>query len=179
VVNLQVNAQERYIVTQGGATLAYLHEVLGKHGLAMIQVPSISDQTIAGMISAASHGSGIHFCVTSTQTLALTLLLADGSKVTCSRKERSDLFYASLCGLGCTGLILSIKFEVEPAFRLKELQETIDFSVAINSLDEIVSSAEHVRIWWFPAAGSVRVSYADRTQQVSLRSSFDPHANLF
>ena len=75
---------------------------------------------------------------------------------------------ASLCGLGSTGLILEVKLEVEPAFRLKEIQETLPFDEVLDKFDDLVHSAEHVRFWWFPAAGTVRVSAANRTNEVCL-----------
>jgi len=132
----------------------------------MINVGSISDQTLAGIIATATHGSGIAYGVMSTQVMALTLLLADGSRITCSRTEYRDLFIASICGLGSTGLIISIQLQVEPAFRLKEMQETLSFDEFIERFDDLVHSAEHVRFWWYPPSGVVRCSYSDRTQEV-------------
>lgn len=132
----------------------------------MMNVGSISDQTLAGVITTATHGTGIAYGVISTHVMAMTLLLADGSRVSCSRHERPDLFSASLCGLGATGLILSIQLEVEPAFRLEELQESLPFEEVMQNLDEIVHSAQHVRFWWYPVADTIRCSYFDRTQQV-------------
>ena len=102
----------------------------------------------------------------STHVMALTLLLADGSRVTCSRNVNQDLFVASICGLGSTGLILSIQLQVEPAFRLREVQETFDFQHVMQELDRFVFAAEHVRFWWFPMTGTVRVSSSDRTHEV-------------
>jgi L-gulonolactone oxidase len=134
----------------------------------MINVGSISDQTLAGIVTTATHGSGMNYGVMSTHVMALTLLLADGSRVSCSRHERPDLFMASICGLGSTGLILNIQLEVEPAFRLREVQETLQFDDVLENFDKLTSAAEHVRFWWFPAAGSVRVSSADRTREVSM-----------
>lgn len=123
-------------------------------------------QTLGGVITTATHGSGINFGVLSTHVVGLSILLPNGSHVRCSREENSDLFMASVCGIGCTGLILSIKLRVEPAFRLKEHQETVPFEQAVTTMDAIVNSAEHVRLWWFPQADAVRVSCADRTAEV-------------
>lgn len=161
-----MNREKRYVVAEAGITLHDLHAQLAEHGLAMINVGSISDQTLAGIVTTATHGSGMNYGVMSTQVMALTLLLADGSRVTCSRNEREDLFMASICGLGSTGLILSIQLEVEPAFRLQEVQETLEFDDVVAHLDEVAHAAEHVRIWWFPSAGTMRVSSSDRTQEV-------------
>ncbi|KAH7909309.1 D-arabinono-1,4-lactone oxidase-domain-containing protein [Hygrophoropsis aurantiaca] len=164
-LNKLVHAEKRYVIAQSGISLDALHAELAIHNLAMINVGSISDQTLGGIVTTATHGTGINYGVISTHVLALTLLLADGSRVHCSRHEKSDLFIASICGLGSTGLILTITLEVEPAFRLREVQETIEFEECVRNLDTLVNASEHVRFWWFPAAGTMRVSSADRTQE--------------
>ncbi|EMD35022.1 hypothetical protein CERSUDRAFT_116534, partial [Gelatoporia subvermispora B] len=162
---IEVNVEKKYVVAQGGITLNALHAALDAHKLAMSNLGSISDQTLAGIVATATHGSGITFQVLSTYVLSLALLLADGSRVVCSRNDRPELFMASICGLGSTGLILEVKLAVEPAFRLREVQENVDFDDAVRGLDALVAAAEHVRLWWFPQAGVVRVSSADRTQE--------------
>jgi len=162
---LEINTEKRYITAQGGAILSDLHVALAQHDLAMINVGSISDQTIAGLVATATHGTGMNFTVISNQVISLVVLLADGTRVRCSRQERSDLFMASLCGLGSTGLIMQIQLQVGPAFRLKDSQETLSFDHVVDQLDSIARSAEHVRMWWFPQADVVRVSSADRTKE--------------
>ena len=162
----QINAEKRYVVAQAGVTLAALHAALAAAGLAMLNVGSISDQTLAGVVTTATHGTGVAHRVISTHVLALTLLLADGARVTCSRAHRPDLFLASLCGLGATGLILQIQLEVGPAFRLKETQQSLPFDRVVDNIDAVASAAEHVRLWWFPQADVVRVSSADHTLEV-------------
>jgi L-gulonolactone oxidase len=163
---LKVNYEKQYVVSQAGITLHDLHAKLANHGLALINVPSVSDLTLAGIVTTATHGSGINFGVLSTHVLALTLLLADGSRVTCSRLQNPELFLASICGLGSTGLILTIQLEVEHAFRLREIRETFAFDYVMRNLDHLVFAAEHVRFWWFPATGLVCVSSLDRTRDV-------------
>lgn len=132
----------------------------------MTNVGSISEQTLAGVITTATHGSGIDYGVLSTQVRALSLLLADGSRTSCSRTERPDLFLASICGLGATGIILSVQLDVEPIFRLREMQQSLSFDEVVQNLDRHVRSAEHVRFWWFPTADVVRCSYSSRTNEV-------------
>ncbi|KDQ54563.1 hypothetical protein JAAARDRAFT_38243 [Jaapia argillacea MUCL 33604] len=168
---IEVNYEKRYVIAESGITLHSLHAELAEHGLAMINVGSISDQTLAGIVTTATHGSGITYGVMSTHVLGLTLLLADGTRMKCSRDEHPDLFMASICGLGSTGLILTIQLEVEPAFRLKETQTSIGFEDGVSRLDELVPSAEHVRFWWYPQASMLRVSSLNRTIEPYNRSS--------
>lgn len=132
----------------------------------MINLGSISEQTLAGMMTTATHGTGIHHRVLSSHVQAVRLLMADGTKVTCSRDHQPDLFYATLCGLGSTGIILDIRMEVRLAFRLREVQETYKFNDVIDRLDDVAASAEFVRLWWWPQADDICVSKMDETHEV-------------
>jgi len=170
----QVNVEKRFVVAEAGITLEALHAQLAKYGLAMINVGSISDQTLGGIVTTATHGTGINYGVISTHVIALSLLLADGTRVSCSRQERPDLFIASVCGLGSTGLILSVTLQVEPAFRLRETQQSIAFQQCVRNIDTLARAAQHVRIWWFPAADTMRVCSADRTVEVSSSVTSSP-----
>ena len=166
----QVNRDKRYVLCQAGITLNTLHAVLADHGLAMPNLGSISEQTIGGVITTATHGTGFDFPVLSMGVLSLVILLADGSRVRCSRTEHSDLFLASLCGLGSTGLILQVQLQVGPAFRLKEVQESHTFDDALRHMDMVARSAEHVRYWWFPQADVVRTSVFNKTHEVRTKA---------
>ena len=164
----QINRDKCFVVAEAGITLNKLHVALGAMGLAMSNLGSISEQTLAGVITTATHGSGTNYGVISTHVLALGLLLTNGKVVRCSSTENSDLFDASLCGLGSTGLLISVALKVEPAFHLKEVSETIGLDETIENLDELASSAEHVRMWWFPQTDRVRINASDRTREVRL-----------
>jgi L-gulonolactone oxidase len=132
----------------------------------MINLGSISEQTLAGMMTTATHGTGIHHQVLSSHVQAVRLLKADGTKVTCSRDQLPDLFYATLCGLGSTGIILDIWMQVRPAFRLREVQETHKFNDVIDNIEDVATSAEFVRLWWWPQADDIRVSRMTETYEV-------------
>ncbi|KAI0830142.1 L-gulonolactone/D-arabinono-1,4-lactone oxidase [Trametes gibbosa] len=162
---IEVDREKLLVVAQAGIVLSVLHDELAQHGLAMRNLGSISDQTLGGVVTTATHGSGMRFPVISMDVLALLLLLADGSRVHCSREENAELFIASICGLGSTGLILEITLQLEPAFRLKEVQETHPFEDVVANLDAVANAAEHVRLWWFPHADVIRVSSSNRTSE--------------
>jgi L-gulonolactone oxidase len=129
---LEVNVDECYVIAQAGITLTDLHSALAQHGLAMRNLGSISDQTLAGIVATATHGSGVNFGVMSTHVLALTLLAPDNTIRRCSPTENPDLFEATVCGIGATGLILDIKLEVEPAFRLREVHSLRPFGDVVG-----------------------------------------------
>ncbi|KAJ6526571.1 D-arabinono-1,4-lactone oxidase-domain-containing protein [Mycena vulgaris] len=164
---LRVDVPNLCVTAEAGITLLELHDALRVHGLAMRNLGSISDQTLAGIVATGTHGSGVAFGVMSTHVLSLTLLLPSNEIVRCSPTERPDLFTATICGLGATGLIMTITLEVERAFRLKDTHTVRPFADVVQdaALDALSRSGEHVRLWWFPAAGVVRCMVADRTQE--------------
>ena len=126
------------------------------------------------MISTASHGSGVTFPVLSQHVRSLTLAipLSGAPIIHASPTENVDLFKASLCGLGATGVLLEVEVEVEDAFRLKETKEPHTVDEVLRNLDEIKSSAEHVRVWWYPGGEGIVVGRANRTYQVRILSKF-------
>lgn len=152
---------------QAGISLSMLHQRLAQYGLAMSNVGSISDQSLGGVVTTATHGSGIDYAVIPSHVLSLTLLVADGSRVRCSRHERPDLFLATLSGLGTTGFVLTVQLSVEPAFKLREVREMLSFHTGLDRIDAIAQSAEHVRVWWYPQQHVWRVMASSRTDEVS------------
>lgn len=87
-----------------------------------------------------------------------------------SRAEDPELFLASLCGLGATGLILDVEIEVEQSFRLRENKEPCTVEHVLENLDSIKASAQHVRVWWYPGGNGMIVGRANRTYEVCLHS---------
>ncbi|KDN36392.1 FAD-binding domain-containing protein [Tilletiaria anomala UBC 951] len=132
---VQINAGQPSITVLAGTYVSDMHTLLAAAKpvpLAMTNVGSISEQTIGGLISTATHGSGIAFPVVSAQVLALDVITCGeaggGTQLLhCSRTVRPKLFNATLCGLGATGLIVRVKLAVEPAFRLRQLSEQVRF----------------------------------------------------
>ncbi|KZO97471.1 gulonolactone oxidase Lgo1 [Calocera viscosa TUFC12733] len=160
---LEIDTEKRTVTAQGGITLHALHKALHAEGLAMRNVGSISDQSLAGIIATATHGTGWDYGCMSADVLELTILLASGEFVTCSRTSRQDLFLASLCGLGAIGLIISAKVQLEPSFRLRESRQKLPFAAVVPELDSLAGRSEHTRVWWNPLSDTAMVMLANRT----------------
>jgi decaprenylphospho-beta-D-ribofuranose 2-oxidase len=76
--------------------------------------PGTQYVTLGGMVASDVHGKNHHVAGTiGRHVVSLRMMLADGSVVTCSRDERSDLFLATLGGMGLTGHILEVELRLE------------------------------------------------------------------
>jgi len=133
-------------------------------GLALRNLGSISDQSVAGAISTGTHGTGIGFGILASDVLEMELILANTSEITCSHQENPDLFKAGLCSLGALGIISTVTIRCEPVFYLDTVQYPLPIDTLLGEINKIVSSAEHVRIWWFPHTEKCIVWQANRTE---------------
>jgi decaprenylphospho-beta-D-ribofuranose 2-oxidase len=75
--------------------------------------PGTKFVTLGGAIAADVHGKN-HHCDGSfaAGVLSFELLLANGSIITCSREAHSEIFWATLGGMGLTGLIVRVRLQL-------------------------------------------------------------------
>ncbi|GAA6036192.1 hypothetical protein JCM8097_006825 [Rhodosporidiobolus ruineniae] len=169
---LDVDADSQTFHAEGGILLRNLHPVLLEKGqLALSSLGSISDQTLAGAISTSTHGSGVTYGSLSSCTtfVDLVLPLPGAPVVRCSREQDSDLFFSAVCGIGAVGIVVGVGMRAEPAFKLEEECFSMRFDEFTARWREIAESAEHVRCWWFPQIGRVKVSRMNRTTKAITR----------
>lgn len=98
---------------QAGASLSDILAVFVPLGWFLPVTPGTRFISVGGAIASDVHGKNHHVdgCF-STCLEEMELLLADGSRVTCSRSERGELFRATCGGMGLTGIILTAKLRL-------------------------------------------------------------------
>ena len=133
---------KRLARVEGGMRIRELNEELRRRGLALSQMGGYDGQTVAGVISTSTHGSGMPFGPLSDFVRSIDLVGSGGAvyrieppdgptdgdafrrRYGNSRelKQRGDWFNAVVVGMGCMGLIYAVTLEVEPAYWLKEVR---------------------------------------------------------
>lgn len=148
---LSVDKEKCVVTMQSGIRLFSLGEELNKHGLAMPNLGSINDQSIAGAVSTGTHGSTLRHGIISESILSLKITLSNGKTESCSPTQNEELFRAALISLGALGIITEISFQAVPEFTLAWKQVINTDSVMFNSWNTTLwEQAEFVRVWWFP-----------------------------
>jgi hypothetical protein len=56
---VSVDVHKRQITAQAGMRLSTLQRILTDHGLSLPNLPSVDEQTIAGVVATATHGTGL------------------------------------------------------------------------------------------------------------------------
>ena len=138
------------VEVQAGMPLHRLNAVLAAHGLGLTNMGDIDAQTVAGAISTGTHGTGRDSGALATQVVALELVLADGSVVTCSAEQRPELFAAARVSLGALGVVTTVTLQAEPEFLLTADERPMPFADVVDDFEQHVADNEHFELYWFP-----------------------------
>ncbi|CAO3624526.1 unnamed protein product [Cunninghamella blakesleeana] len=176
---LDVDHEKHRVTVQAGMSLHQLHQVLKENNLSLSNLGSISDQSVAGVMATASHGTGAHFGCLSTFIINMTLITSEGKKIICSATEEPKLFSAAKCNLGALGIVTQVTLQAEPFFRLEAIQKPYKFPEVLDDWEATIHSAEHVRVWWYPHTDDCVVWRANRTEQPAMSSSSAPVSYLY
>jgi L-gulonolactone oxidase len=149
---------------QAGITLRELNAALDLHGLALENLGDIDEQTVAGAISTATHGTGARLPNLSAQVEALDLVLADGTTVRCTEDE-PELLRAARVGLGSLGVITEVELRVVPAFTLRAVDTVAPLDAVLRGLDDRVAAHDHFEFFAFPYATKAVTRTTDRTDE--------------
>jgi L-gulono-1,4-lactone dehydrogenase len=167
-------AGRRLVRVLGGTHVRDLNAALDREGLALPNMGGYDAQTIAGVVSTSTHGSGVDFGPFPDLVRSLVLVVAGGEVVrvepadgisdpdafaTKYGAERSliqddDTFAAAICGMGCLGLIHSLVLEVRDKFWLNEVR-TLDTWEALRdrlTVDDLRAMGDHCELFVNPYA---------------------------
>ncbi|SCB58347.1 FAD/FMN-containing dehydrogenase [Rhizobium aethiopicum] len=106
---------DRALTVEGGVMLSDVLRSFVPRGYFPPVVPGTKFVTIGGMIASDVHGKNHHrdggF---GGHVRELKLVVASGEIVTCSRTQNSELFFATVGGMGMTGIIAEATFRLRP-----------------------------------------------------------------
>jgi decaprenylphospho-beta-D-ribofuranose 2-oxidase len=138
-------AEETACLTcSAGVSLEQILRTFLPKGWMLPVVPGTRHVTVGGAIASDIHGKNHHGTGTFCEHInSLSLLLASGETVHCSRSNNPALFHASCGGMGLTGIILNATLRlqrvpgsavIQRTLRAQNLQEVFDaFESNINA----------------------------------------------
>lgn len=160
---LSLDRDHMLLTVQAGIKLWQLNDYLDTQSLALINLGSIAQQSIAGAISTATHGSGIQYRVLASQVQRFTLIQADGTPLTLDRDADKETFDLAIISLGALGVVSEITIHICDAFRLHDRTYSMDFDEVLDKLDDLVSTTDHFKMWWFPHVKDIVLYKYQRT----------------
>ena len=130
---------------EAGLSIGELTRLYIEQGWFSPVVPGTRFVTLGGTVAADIHGKNHHVAQTFGHHLrALAVRAGDGRVYECSRSQHSDLFLATIGGMGLTGHILEVELTMDrvPSRWIYEESERFD------SLDGVFSALRAARDAW-------------------------------
>jgi L-gulono-1,4-lactone dehydrogenase len=161
---------------EAGARIKELNAYLDRHGLALSQMGGYDHQTIAGVMSTSTHGSGALYGPLNDSVHSVDIV-ASGGRV--HRVERADgptdpvayeahhgadrmlhqddhVFNAVVVGIGCMGALCTALVEVREKFYLREVREMHPWSKVRADLEDggVLRDNDHYELVFSPYSRS-------------------------
>jgi L-gulono-1,4-lactone dehydrogenase len=155
----------------GGMTIRAINDHLDAEQLALINMGGYDGQTLAGVISTSTHGSGIKLGSFPSFVEALLVVKADGSLVHIESAngptnplkysghedgvpliQDDDVFQASVVAVGCLGIIVGVLLRVRTRYFLSEVRTLEPWTGLRDRLRDgsIIRQHRHVEVWINP-----------------------------
>ena len=148
---LSINRKTKVVTMQAGIRLRDLCAKLREEGMSMPNLGSINEQSIAGAIATATHGSSTRHGILSQSVLGLKIMLSNGRIVSCSAEHNPDLFRAALVSLGALGIITEVTFQAVDAFNIAWHQTLVPMPEILEQWNkDLWTEKEFTRVWWMP-----------------------------
>ncbi|MGL6125525.1 FAD-binding protein [Chryseobacterium artocarpi] len=137
------------IECESGVLLSDVLEISVPQGYFLYVTPGTKFVSVGGAIASDVHGKNHHAegCF-SEYVIEFKLMTENGDIITCSREENSEKFWATIGGMGLTGIILTAKFKlknIESAYIRQE-------SIKADNLDEIFKLFDESESWTYTVA---------------------------
>jgi decaprenylphospho-beta-D-ribofuranose 2-oxidase len=129
----------RTVTVSGGATLDELLRIIVRRGFFVPVTPGTRSVTVGGAIASDIHGKGHHVEGSfGNHVVRMAVQLADGSVADVSRSNDPELFWATIGGMGLTGVILDATIHLLP---IESSRMSVDTSrvADLDALFEVMS----------------------------------------
>jgi decaprenylphospho-beta-D-ribofuranose 2-oxidase len=103
------------LTAQAGATIAEVIDTFLPRGWFPAVVPGTKFVSLGGCVAADVHGKNHHRdSGFGAHVKEIEIVLADGSRRRCSPDENAELFWATVGGMGLTGILTEVSFQLIP-----------------------------------------------------------------
>ena len=139
------------LTAEAGVTLQDLLKTFVPKGWFPKVTPGTQAVSLGGCVAGNVHGKN-HFRYGSfgDHVSQLTLLTSDGELLACSPEQRSELFWATVGGLGLTGIIVDVTLQlrsIETAYCQLQQTSAQDLETVLHSLAQASEKYEYNVAW--------------------------------
>lgn len=146
-----------------GTRLYDVGEKLAAVNQALMNQGDINQQSIAGAIATATHGTGIELPCLSALVSGFELLTASGDVLQCDAAQHANIFHAGRVALGSFGVMTKIQLQNRPMYRLKEQIRLCPLQDIFQHMEQWKTEHRHIEFFAFIHAQDVVLKTLDET----------------
>jgi len=136
---------------EAGATIAEVLETFVPRGWFPAVTPGTKFVSLGGCVAADVHGKNHHRVGTLGNHVAeIEVVLADGERRRCSPQQDSELFWATVGGMGLTGIITEVSLQlipIETAYVVVQHHQARNLEESLALFEERESDDEYSVAW--------------------------------
>lgn len=136
-----------------GSRLGDVGQPLEDVGQALINMPDIDEQTLAGCLSTATHGTGQSIGCMPTFVESLQLVDARGDIVECSANNNPELFQAARVSMGALGVMTQVTLQNVAPYRLRRESVWREFDELLEIAPELAAKHRNFEFYYIPFSG--------------------------
>jgi len=158
-----VDAQTGEASIWGGTRLSQIGEPLWEQGRALINMPDIDVQTLAGAIATSTHGTGATLGSLSSDVTRIRLVTAQGDVLECSRDQHEEIFNAARTSLGALGAVSQICMRTRETYKLRERTWMMSLREGLERAPQLLAKHRHFEMYALPHADYIQAISLDET----------------
>lgn len=139
---MTLDEAQNLLHVQAGARWSEVIPWLDQRGKSVKVMQSNNSFTVGGSISVNCHGWQYGSPPIASTVKSFRLMRSDGSIVTCSRSQNSELFSLALGGYGLFGVILDVDLQIVPNECYRLQQSVVPVEQALDTFDSMIDDPQ-------------------------------------
>jgi L-gulonolactone oxidase len=161
---VSVDKRKHQVTVQAGIKLFALNKELEKLGLCLPNQGAITKQSLAGVVSTATHGSGKTGTFASF-VVSVQLATADAKLITISPTQNKDLWPAVRTSVGSLGIMTELTIQCQPLFYLKRIYKQTSWQQALKEYETLLDDNDYMEFNWEKEDDSVHIKIHNRIDE--------------
>lgn len=150
---ISVDQKQQQARVWAGTRLGDIGQPLADNGQALLNMPDIDEQSLAGAIATATHGTGAQLACMSNYVEALQLVLANGEVMECSRTQNQAVFNAAQVNIGALGIISQVTLQNQARYKLKRETSWLPIEEILQNAESLADNNRNFEFYFIPFTG--------------------------
>jgi FAD/FMN-containing dehydrogenase len=161
---LAYDANTRQVTVEAGIKLKDLVTLLADHKLCLSNQGFITEQSIAGAIATATHGTG-HAYNLSDYIVGMQIIDAYGKFHSIDAQKNVEWLPLLRVHLGALGFIYAVTVQCEPLFKVKHTRTLMPVADVVNNYKQLYQQHDYWMYMFYPGSSNALLFTWDKTEE--------------